>query len=668
MAAPPENRIFFTKASDEAAATVWRGKVIHDLKALNSKHELLQCISSPNAVDVAKRMIDGSPAAIGNYSDMFSMLTTDGLARGQSFQGQAENGESVRWDIPGQAFIHHVYFPAITYNMRVKQWLGAGFALFYASEAPSNVALGHYSDFVPIKIDPLGIDVFVDFALIGRNLHSVAAIVTACATTRPVHNSYIFVVDCNREGNGDNRDPVEIKGASLGLACAMAVLHAPAVAYTGFLKKFPGAAKFTGDIQPSTDTIGYIGSTAGPPAANTDDVIEEVAGVQIKMAWAMQHNIPLVIPHKTSFGTSIMSKANLLPTGVLSRGYAQLAYSTTQADMGIAYSAYKSPLLLATTVPEAVTLGAYAYLAYVVKPVAQAPVVSYGVNKDFVDGTLDTYEKKQLDAFGRQQKNLAKYKRNPVKYVDETNKARLDKMNAVTQKQQAERDAKVTESKKRLDARRVKAVTKARGSSKESKNALRNNLSKLTGRSIRPKTPFGKKKKAGAAAPPDDEEEEAVAVPAPAPIVPALRLPPATEPSQSMQPSREEEEARNEPVSARKRTAQMERSAKVKPREVREETPEDRQRAYRAKQAVEMIEEDYNQLPPMLAAQKQALMDSMNYVTDSILGYGKGDFSISGLSMKLRKSPQAQLAKETFIESRGTLDEFLNLLQGGSID
>ena len=501
---------------------------ISTLKTLQNKTDLLQCVSSNAAIE-----LDNVKATkFTTYKSAFNLCATSGLTRGQRMS-MDRSIHGMMWEYddlpeaqnPGPelpAFIHHVYFPAITYNARIKNWVGAGFALFYSSEAPSSAALGHDPDFAPVKIDALGISVNIDFRLIGRNLHSVASITTALATTRPLHGSFIYVVDCNTDVRGV--DPVEVRGASLGLAVAMAVMHGPQVAYTGFIRKFPGAAKFTG-VAEGARTLGLT-NTLGPAAANTDDIVEEVAGIQFKMGWAMQHQIPLVVPHKSSFGTDLMSNLNRADGRQLLIGMAQLSYSSTQADMGIPYASLKSPMLLATTVPEALVLGSYAYIAFYLSPIRADPRVTYEFNQALIDTGFVREKTRIDDATKRQRDNMVKYATDPVKYVDESNEARIAKVDRTTSELAKKRDAVKKKALDRGVARKVKAENKASGGRRKTSD-LRKNVSALVGRDLAPKSGLARKKR------PNEGGDRAVSPPPP--VRGQSEAQPATTPIPSMQ-------------------------------------------------------------------------------------------------------------------------------------
>lgn len=466
----------------------WKGTsvTVQQTEGFQNKIQLLSLFSSLTDAILYNSIADQQPLS---YRNVFNLQTGDGLTRGQAYT--AVEASNSQWD--NAPFIHHVYFPAITYSQRDKTYVGAGFALFYSSFEPPAQALGHPPRWQEIQVQEIGVYVRVDLALIGQNLHSIAAVLTSLATTRPRNKSYIYVMDCNKLEFDNN--PVEIKGASLGLATAMAVMHGPQVAYTGFLKKFPGSAKFgsSGDIERS-NTLGY-GSTIGNPAANTDDLIEEVAGVQVKMAWAMSQNLPLVVPHKSSFGTDLTSKINQLAGSKLTISMAQLSYSSTQADMGLPYSALKTPLLLASSVPESVVMGAYAYISYYVYRVENNPLAQAGSYERVIDQGLSALLNRNIASQQRQARNQAAYEADPIGYTQRRITERADKMAETTKKMIDARKKKEDATGSKLSAR-LKKASRTSGSSGKAKSGggTRAGVEKVVGFSLKNKGAFGNRK------------------------------------------------------------------------------------------------------------------------------------------------------------------------------
>jgi len=225
---------------------------------------------------------------------------------------------------------------------------------------------------------------------------------------------------------GNNYKPEPLAGCSFGLALAVCILGGPPLAYTGYVKALgPHLRNRYSKSAYGADPKGYYGSIIGGypytgppinadyyqvasplldrlsvdpgfaqqrkdpnsmygtnyyggfvPAAAADDVVEDVQGLPFKIYFAYQMGFPLIIPHRSSFGNNVYQLMDQLRSklaaGQIGGGLETAfmldavsgAYSTVQSDMGIAYSspAEKCPILLATTLPEAVQLGIIAFM------------------------------------------------------------------------------------------------------------------------------------------------------------------------------------------------------------------------------------------------------------------------------------------------------------------
>jgi hypothetical protein len=344
--------------------------------AVNNKISLLMAYNGSDLEEYFDWLANGKrPATDSEYAHVYGLLTSKSLTR-----GQAPDPGNARWDgnVRENVFCHHVYFPAVRADLKAQKYLGAGFALVYSSFRPTLSELGHNAawNLFTLTAAAGGSRVYVDLALIGGSVDSLRSLVTAINTVRPADYSHIYVVDCSTIKADDMI--TQINGASLGLAVAAAVLHAPQVLYTGYLRKLPGYG-VVGDRKVNTGYPNYLRNKIPPPenqpgweAVKTDDVIEDVQMIGPKMMFALANNVPLVIPHKTTFNSAMASVVDRLEKTTLRdrspsmfvAKYAQLAYSTTEADQGYSYSSLMSPILLATTLPEAIMLGAIAHIGF----------------------------------------------------------------------------------------------------------------------------------------------------------------------------------------------------------------------------------------------------------------------------------------------------------------
>lgn len=354
--------------------------------AVNNKVSLLMAYNGNDLEEYFDLLANGKrPATDSEYAHVYGLLTSKSLTR-----GQAPDPGSARWDgnVRENVFCHHVYFPAVRADLKAQKYLGAGFALVYSSFRPTLSELGHNAawNLFTLTAAAGGSRVYVDLALIGGSVDSLRSLVTAINTVRPADYSHIYVVDCSTIKTDDMI--TQINGASLGLAVAAAVLHAPQVLYTGYLRKLPGYG-VVGDRKVNSGYPEYNRGKQPPPsgqpgweAVKTDDVIEDVQMIGPKMMFALANNVPLVIPHKTTFNSAMASVVDRLEKTTLRdkspsmfvAKYAQLAYSTTEADQGYSYSSLMSPILLATTLPEAIMLGAIAHIGfYLLRGTVSAP-------------------------------------------------------------------------------------------------------------------------------------------------------------------------------------------------------------------------------------------------------------------------------------------------------
>lgn len=420
-------------------------------KNLNNKGQLLGVFSNPSMIPILQTPRSSDTP----YAELFGKLTSDALTRGQTIQAGTA---PPKWDNPDTPFIHHVYFPAIAYSGRTRSYVGAGFAMFYSNIEPPTRALGHTPDWRLLAVPGAGIQIMLDCALIGRNLNSVAAVLTSLATTVPLNGSYFYIVDCNTTADAFATDPIQIRGASLGFAAAAVVLHGAPVLYTGFLRKFPGTASIS-TAGSTSGTLGYDGrQLPGPMASNTDDIIEEVAGIDVKMAWAIQHDVPLVIPHKSSFNTNLLELVKRHAGQQMMQGLGQVAYSTTQSDMGLPYSSLKTPLLLATTLPEGIILASYAYLAFYWSVQRTVDRATSEANAGLISGGFSLLNTKRNAAEDRAERNKQQYQLDPERYISDQEAMRDQALTRTTKKILKERDTKVKKSKDRADAQRKKAA------------------------------------------------------------------------------------------------------------------------------------------------------------------------------------------------------------------
>lgn len=333
-----------------------------------------------------------------DYDDRLAELLIPSLARNQADNTRWDTADGV-WDYNarvrvsphlGRAWANYTYFPAIHWRradhpeqVASGQPVTSGFtcrmwACFYTSFRPSDQLIGHRAEFVDVALDNDKADfVLVDTALL-RGVDAVRSLISALRTTHPTTGAYIWFRNMSAwtlgPGGAVNLQPEPLQGVSFGLALAACIMRGPPVAYTGFLRSM--GTEYTSNSAPMPD--GRL-----PNVWSADDVVEEVRGLPYKVVCSVVNQFPLVIPHKSTFNYSTMSAVTQKlreSNSAFLYQYVQRAYSTVDSCVGRAYHLKNSPILLATTLPEALQLACYAYIVY---NDARAPMNPYfGLNAD----------------------------------------------------------------------------------------------------------------------------------------------------------------------------------------------------------------------------------------------------------------------------------------------
>ena len=387
-----------------------------------------------------------------NYKDLFGMLVGTPLAHGQRLGRDPE----FALDEPGRVWLNYHYFPAIVYNPKANQWQVEMYAVFYSSFKPTNELVGHEARWIETGVKLTGASVNLDARLIG-NLDAQLSVLSALNIARPTHASYIWISNMGLP-NALNFDPapLPIRGASLGLAMALAILFAPPVASTGFVKKLaPNVARIT-----RSDEGGFLMD----PAAHADDLVEEVQGLGLKMGYAVEKDFPLIIPHKTSLNQpvrEIMQRQNKSSgKQLLLVNYAPYAYSTVEMDQGQPYSGRKAPILLATTLPEAIILSVVAWISYVCAPAA---TWSEAGREKWSGPASDYVQRMRAVESGARAKASERNKEmriDPVTYAARQGQKAIERTAATASKASKKLEEKMSKTRSKADARTKAAADK----------------------------------------------------------------------------------------------------------------------------------------------------------------------------------------------------------------
>lgn len=294
-------------------------------------------------------------AQMNNFgiSTMFMTAGGDALIRGQSVSSSGAGQTKYFWENMMVealgAFLNVTYFPTVFWNQSLRVYDSLPFAVFYSSVKPSDKTVGHLAMWTPIRVRNNGSTVMVDMACIADQ-DALRSLVSSLETSCPMQDSFVWFSPIWFEGYA--QAPQRIMGASFGLALAACIMGAAPLFYTGFIKRIP-------------PDIGNWSKSSGDfvRAFHTDDVVEDVKYIPVKVAYCLRHQVPIVIPHLSAFMQSTEAILKKHPS------YQQLValgmrafFTTTEVDAGVNYAERKSLILAATSVPEACQLGAICWI------------------------------------------------------------------------------------------------------------------------------------------------------------------------------------------------------------------------------------------------------------------------------------------------------------------
>lgn len=295
-------------------------------------------------------LLGGGGGEMPDYPSLFMNAGGDALCRGQKVSPAAppQEWEKEMYNTYNY-FLNYTFFPTVFWDQSTRTFLSLPFACFYSSHKPTDAAVGHPTTWVQLNLRLSGRQVWVDTACIADN-NALLSLLASLETSGPMASSYIwFSVAWN---DGYDAVPRRIGGASFGLSLAACVMGGASLFYTGFIKRIP-------------PDIGKWKDKSFVKAFHTDDIVEDVKYIPVKVAYCLQHRYPIVIPHLSSFMSSIESIIKRHPA------YEQLVvlgmkefYTTTESDAGIAYIDRKQLILAGTTVPEACQLASIAWLGW----------------------------------------------------------------------------------------------------------------------------------------------------------------------------------------------------------------------------------------------------------------------------------------------------------------
>ena len=389
-------------------------------------YAILSIVPTPYQ-DEEKRKRDAEPRS-DHLRTEFMNVTASSLMRGQG---------GSRWD--SGTFLNYTFFPVIRSSWardRTPIFVPSIFMCCYSSSKPSNSAVGHIPNFVPYNVNLK--EIHIDVSLLS-DASANLSIMAALETTRPAPGSYIWFthMTSEQEYKSDGYRELLLSGASMGLSVAACVMGAPSVMYTGYIRREP-ADNISKLLTQSQYERGRANGNQWDPtyvrdvdiegikykgieALRTDDIVEEVQMVGMKAILALMSGFPLVMPHKTAYNGPLENIVKHYKSLSGLTGYRDALVSTVQFDQGIDYLAGKSPLLLATTLIEAVYLGGLAYLAYVVHPMIQ--VLGFATNENRV-GTasindfVSSQRAKLVQGRDAMVSRREEYRKDPSAYVE----------------------------------------------------------------------------------------------------------------------------------------------------------------------------------------------------------------------------------------------------------
>lgn len=335
--------------------------------------------NSPDAAVAAGRIPPSLWGAGVSANQGNAMRTNIGrfVSRGQ-IPAKLKEGDQ-DWDQQPNGWWNMTFFPQVSQSRHGT--LVIPFAVIYASSeaiARSIAALlQQESKFIPtfgpqpFRFHTHGgvSQINVDGRLLADN-NALASFTAACVATHPVLNSFITVVPVTAPGARrqwlgflermlGEHSWMAVRGASAGLAVAMAIMGGPPVTYSGQL------------VALAPDTVPWRNKQEQWTNAETSRsyaFVHSVDELPLKLAWSLQTDSPFVIPYKTEFGTAItkwltndavMDKRNV---SLLRLG--RSFYTTTQADSGIGFYKMRTPWMMAATLTDAGIVAGYAFCNY----------------------------------------------------------------------------------------------------------------------------------------------------------------------------------------------------------------------------------------------------------------------------------------------------------------
>lgn len=285
-----------------------------------------------------------------DLGDMTGWMVGQTIYRGQKLG----DGEAGGWEdrFKDTNWWHYCYFPGVVKGVAMP------YAVVYCSFEPDPAFVGHPPHFVPFTVASTGQSLFVDDSMFG-DVNVALSVQSSLNLTRPVPGSYIWFTRMfdpvySQEGEG------MLMGASMGLAVGACVVGSPSIAYSGFMKNIL--------VEPGKD--GWPDAVMNRRSADTNwvsrpsDVVEDVQELGPKVVWALKSRMYLVIPAKSVFDQpmqKLLSDERFLRSWFLLQ-YGPLAFGTPQLDEGVSLKTVNTPILVASTLPDAVLLACLAWM------------------------------------------------------------------------------------------------------------------------------------------------------------------------------------------------------------------------------------------------------------------------------------------------------------------
>lgn len=330
-------------------------------------------------------------------------------------------------------------------------------------------------------VTQLSESIWIDMQYIGND-DCRLSIQASLENTRPANGSYIcffpYVVPEVFRDEGMRTymissterisDAWKVSGPSLGLALAAAILGAPSVYYTGFIRYIIPEHVLNKD-RTSSDPYTRVQKQI--------NFVEFVDQIPLKAAYCATHDLPLIFPNKDEFQKPQSDKISKVVAAVA--GFLPNVYTTADLEDGRPFMTRRSatPLCMVATISEMMILSSYLWIYS--KRFTSIYTADIEDNADAIQMVSEDYfstraQKLANDAAARAVSNASwksKFSRDPIsagqEYMDTVGQRELDKLAESEQKSEARiKRIQANSENRRVDSIRRSASTVGRMSLK----------------------------------------------------------------------------------------------------------------------------------------------------------------------------------------------------------